>query len=434
MNLKTKITAFALLGCVYMHAQDSLGVWTLNGCINYALTNNIQIQKSKISLEQEQVSTKQAKAQLYPSLSASIGQNFSNNAFVGNSSTYSGNYGINASMDLYNGGKKWKAIQQQKLYEEAGTNSVASSELEIKMSILQLYMQILYAAEAVSINQTTVETAQYQRDRGEALMQAGSISKVDFAQLESQLSSDKYQLIVAENQLRTLKLDLKQLLELTANEQIDIDIPAIDETLVLNPLEDLNTIYADALNSLPNLKNSKLENEIAEIETAMAKSGYIPRISLTASVGTNHNTQSALSFSDQLLNNFNEGIGVSVSIPIFSNRETKSAVEKAQLAQKTSELGITETEKDILNEVENAYYDAIAAQTQYIAAKENLKALETSYGMIQQQFELGIKNTLELLTEKNNYLSAQQNLLQTKYTSIINTQMLNLYRGLEIAL
>lgn len=415
-------------------AQEKPVQWDLTNCIEYALKNNIQIQKSKITLEQSAVTTKQAKAQLFPSLSASINQNFSNYplAVGGGTANYSGNYGISSSLLLFDGGKTLKNISQQKLLEQVGQFNVQYSQKSIQFSILQSYLQILYAAESVKIDSATVEVSKFQFERGENLLKAGSISKVDLAQLESQYSSDKYQLVVAKNTLETQKLSLKQLLELKVTDELNISIPTLNDVDILKPLPVLQSVYETSLNVMPQLKSSKLSIQVAGLETQKALAAYLPKVNLNASVGTNHSTLSGLSFNQQLQDGFNDGIGLSVSIPIFTNRSTKSTVEIDRLNEKTSQLNLQDAEKSLLTEVESSYQDALSAQSQYVAASEKVKALQISYDLIEQQFNLGLKNTLDLLTEKNNLLSAKQSMLQAKYLSIMNVQMLNLYQDLPL--
>ncbi len=428
MKIRIIIISLLTLLTVSLTAQEKPKQWDLTNCINYALQNNIQIQKSKITLETNSVSTKQAKAAVFPNLSATVSQSYTNNPFVP-ANTYGGTYSINSSMTLFDGGKIKKNIEQQKLAEQASQYDLLNSQKNIQMSILQTYLQILYAAESVKINQATVKVSEYQQTRGEGLLKAGSISKADFAQLQSQSSTDKYQLVVAENTLSNDKLQLKQLLELAAADELDVVILELTDVDVLKPLPSLQSIYATSLNTMPTIKSSKLSIQVASLETEKAKTGYLPTISLSAGVGTTHGSSN---IGEQLKNGLYEAIGVSVSIPIFTNRETKSTVEKAILSEKTSKLNLQDTEKTLLKDIESAYQDAISAQSQYAAAEEKVKALQTSYDLIDQQYKLGMKNTLELLTEKNNLLTAQQNMLQAKYLSIMNTQLLNLYQDQPI--
>jgi len=435
MKIHIFLISFMVMIVTNLSAQEMPVQWNLTNCIDYALKNNIQIQKSKITLEQSAVTTKQAKAQLLPNLSASINQNFNNNPFLaggGSSSYYTGNYGISSTLLLFDGNKTQTNIRQQKLLEEVGQFNVQYSQKSIQFSILQSYLQILYAAESVNIDSSTVEVSKFQFERGTSLLKAGSISQVDLAKLESQYSSDKYLLVVAKNTLETQKLSLKQLLELSVKDQLNIPLPTLNNEDILKPLPNLQSIYEASLNVMPQLKSSRLNIQVASLETEKAKAAYFPKINLNASVGTNHSTLSSLKFNQQLQDGLYDGIGVSVSIPIFTNRSTKSTIEIDRLSEKTSQLNLQDAEKSLLTVIESSYQDAISAQSQYISANEKVKALQTSYDLIEQQFNLGLKNTLELLTERNNLLSAKQSMIQAKYLSIMNVQMLNLYQDLPL--
>jgi len=316
--------------------------------------------------------------------------------------------------------------------EEVGQFNVQYSEKLIQFSILQSYLQILYAAESVNIDSATVEVSKYQLERGGSLLKAGSISQVDLAKLESQYSSDKYLLVVAMNTLETQKLNLKQLLELSVKDQLNITIPTLNDLDILKPLPQLQSVYETSLSVMPQLKSGKLNIQVAGLEIEKSKAGYLPKINMNASIGTNHSTLSSYNFGQQLQDGYNNGIGLTVSIPIFTNRTTKSAVESSMLSEKTTRLNLQDTEKSLLTEIESIYQDAISAQSQYVSATEKVKALQTSYDLIEQQFNLGLKNTLELLTERNNLLSAKQSLIQAKYLSIMNMQLLNVYQDLPL--
>lgn len=435
MKLQTTLLSFLLIIATSLSAQDKPQQWDLTTCINYALKNNIQVQQSKITLEQSTVNTKQAKAQLFPNLSGSINQSFSNYPLIssgGVANVYTGSYALNSSLLLFDGGKTEKNIREQKLLEQVGQFNVEYSQKTIQFSILQSYLQILYAAETVNIDSATVEVSKTHFDQGQDLLKAGSISKVDLAQLESQYSSDKYQLVVAQNNLVTQKLTLKQLLELKVTDELNISMPTLNEIDILKPLAKLQSVYENSLNVMPQLKSSRLNIQVAGLETEKAKANFLPKVNINAGIGTNHSTALPGTFGKQVQDGFNDGIGLSVSIPVFTNRSNRSTLELDRLSEKTSQLNLQVAEKNLLTEVESSYQDALSAQSQYIAATQKVKALQISYDLIEQQFKLGLKSTLDLLTEKNNLLSAKQSLLQAKYLSIMNVQLLNLYQDLPL--
>ena len=282
--------------------------------------------------------------------------------------------------------------------------------------------------ESVRINENTVETSKAQRDRAEELYKAGSISLVDFSQLESQYSTDKHQLVVAQTSLDNYKLQLKQLLELDITQDIELSLSDIEETWVLAPLPDKQVIYTTSLAVMPQIKSSELSLENAELEKQKAKASYWPTISMNAGVGTGHLSGTNYSFGNKIWNNFNESFGITIKIPIFTNRENKTADNKAKLAITISQLELINSQKELLKTVEGIYLDATSAQSQYLSAKERLSYIQQSFKLTEEQFFLGMKNTLEMLTEKNNLLSAQQEVLQSKYMAIMSIQLLNIYQ------
>lgn len=415
---------------VALKAQEESQKWTLRSCLDYAIENNIQLKKSRVNELSGLEDTERAKAQLFPSLSASVTQGYVNypSSDVDKNNSYSGNYSINANWTVFDGGQRNKAIKQQKLQNEMDKLSTEQGEDDIQIAIVQTYMQVLYAMESVRINENTVETSKAQRDRAEELYKAGSISLVDFSQLESQYSTDKHQLVVAQTSLDNYKLQLKQLLELDITQDIELSLSDIEETWVLAPLPDKQVIYTTSLAVMPQIKSSELSLENAELEKQKAKASYWPTISMNAGVGTGHLSGTNYSFGNKIWNNFNESFGITIKIPIFTNRENKTAYNKAKLAIMTSQLELINSQKELLKTVEGIYLDATSAQSQYLSAKERLSYVQQSFKLTEEQFFLGMKNTLEMLTEKNNLLSAQQEVLQSKYMAIMSIQLLNIYQ------
>ena len=415
---------------VALKAQEESQKWTLRSCLDYAIENNIQLKKSRVNELSGLEDTERAKAQLFPSLSASVTQGYVNypSSDVDKNNSYSGNYSINANWTVFDGGQRNKAIKQQKLQNEMDKLSTEQGEDDIQIAIVQTYMHVLYAMESVRINENTVETSKAQRDRAEELYKAGSISLVDFSQLESQYSTDKHQLVVAQTSLDNYKLQLKQLLELDITQDIELSLSDIEETWVLAPLPDKQVIYTTSLAVMPQIKSSELSLENAELEKQKAKASYWPTISMNAGVGTGHLSGTNYSFGNKIWNNFNESFGITIKIPIFTNRENKTAYNKAKLAITTSQLELINSQKELLKTVEGIYLDATSAQSQYLSAKERLSYVQQSFKLTEEQFFLGMKNTLEMLTEKNNLLSAQQEVLQSKYMAIMSIQLLNIYQ------
>ena len=447
MRQRVVYLAISLLAASSLTAQEAKK-WTLNDCIEYALEKNIQLQQDKISLEESDVDVKTAKAALFPSLSFSTGHNVTNRPYQENSSTvsgteiissnnkttYSGNYGLNAQWTVWNGNKRMNTIKQRKMNREIAGLTVAETENSLQEQIAQVFIQILYADESVKIYVNSLQVSRATYERGVELFNEGSISKADLAQLEAQVSNDQYQLVTAQSSLRDYKLQLKQLLELDGTEEMNLVLPELADEHVLQPLPSQTDVYQQALASRPEIQSSKLNIESSKLDISVAKAGYYPTISLSASTGSTTNSASENAWGKQMKYGWNNMIGINLSIPIFDNRQNKSAVQKARLQYSSSQLDLINKQKELYKNIESLWLDATNARQQYDAAESKLKSSRTSFDMVSEQFNLGMKNTVELLTEKNNLLSAQQQRIQAKYMAILDRTLLNFYAGQEIKL
>ena len=449
-----KQVSLIILSCLLllpagMKAEDDMPKqWTLRNCIDYALEHNITIRRNRINVESTQEDVKTAKADFLPSLSGNISQRIVNrpnsasgtiisgdNITTSESKTsYNGSYGIDANWTVYNGSKRVNTLKQQQLNSRIAELTVDESENSIEENITQLYVQILYSAEAVKVNESTLEVSRKEFERGQELFNAGSIASSDLAQLEAQVSNDNYQLVTSQTALQNYKLQLKQLLELDGDFEMDLFLPPLDDSSVLIPLPTKDDVYQTALNLRPEIESSKLNIEASDMNIKISRAGYIPSLSLSAGIGTSNANGNDFSFSEQVKQNWNNSIGLTLSIPIFDKRQTKSAVNKAKLQRQTSELDLMDNQKTLYKTIESLWLSANSAQQQYVAATQKLKSTQASYALVSEQFNLGMKNTVELLTEKNNLLSAQQETLQAKYTAILNAGLLRFYQGEQIDL
>ena len=423
----------ALLGLRSAAAQEAPKTWTLQECLDYAYENNIQVRQSRNNQLSGIEDTKQAKAALFPSLVASTTQSYTNypSSEVTDNNSYTGTYGITAGMTIFEGGKLRTEVKRQKVQNQMDALSVEESVNDIRIAIVQAYMQCLYAADAVRINRSTAEASKAQRDRAEEMLRTGSISRVDFAQLQSQYSSDEYQIVVAGSTLDNYKLQLKQLLELDIMEEMNPAVPGVKEENVLKALPSKDEVYATALKVMPQIRRGELGVEAAKLEEKSARAGFYPSISLSASIGTGHMSNNDFESGSQIWNRFNENIGLTLSIPIFSNRKNRTAVNKAKIAVDNSYLEWTSLQKELLRDVESAYLDATSAQAQYLSAREKEKYARESYELTSEQFRVGVKNTVELITAQNEYSAAQQQVLQAKYLTLLSIELLNIYQGLS---
>ena len=421
-------------------------VWTLQECLDYALANNIQLQQKRITAASNHEDVLQSQAALFPSVSFSTNQNASWRPFAettinlaggtmttnSNSVSYNGSYGINANWTVWNGNRNTNTIKQNKLTEKMAELGIEQQANSIQEQIAQLYVQILYEREAVRVCQEIIKSSMMQRDRAKTMVEVGSLARVDLVQLEAQVSQDQYSLVQAQSQLSNYQLQLKHLLEIHDEEAFEVAVPEVTDAQVLSVLPNEQAVYNAALESRPEIQSSKLNVESSELAINTARAGYKPTVSMTAGIGSNNSSGQHTDFFKQVKTNMNNSLGLSVSVPILDNHQTRTNIRKAKYALQTSELNLQEQQKQLYSTIENYWLNATTSQQQFIAARKNVKSMQESYDLVTEQFNLGLKNIVELTTGKNNLLQAEQQLLQSKYTALLNSAMLKFYAGESI--
>ena len=439
-NIKTLVAAAIMMAApIYANAKQ----WSLKECIDYALENNITLQKTRLQKESAIEDIKQSTSALLPSLSFSSSQNVtyrpwpeSNRATVANGYVetsvdkvyYNGSYGLNANWTVWNGNRNYNQIKLNKITAQKAELDSAYTANSIQEQIAQLYVQILYSHEAVNVCKKTLEVSTLNENRGKEFVGVGKMSKSDLAQLTSQRAKDEYSVVEAEGNLRNFKRQLKQLLQITNDEEFDVTIPNTSDEMALQTIPAMNSVYASALNTRPEIKNAQIGIESSDLSIKMAKAQRMPTIGLSASAMTNTTSMSDNEWGIQLKNNFDVAGGLTLSVPIFDNRQTKTAIRKAKIQKQEYQLDLLDKQTTLYSTIENYWTQANTNQSMYKAAKESTKSAQVSYDLLSEQFRLGLKNTVELMTGMSNLLNAQQNELQSKYLTILNISMLNFYK------
>lgn len=433
--MKKTLLALAMVTAMTASGQRK---WTLSDCINYAIENNLSLRHARLTQQAAQENTKQSKAELMPSLSASTNHNVGWEPFIDSETSvgggkirktyYSGSYGINGKWTIWNGGKNTTQLRSDRLAEEQALLDVMEQENSIQEQIAQLYVQILYTNEAIAVNKQSLETSKKNEERGQQMVEVGSMSKAELAELSAQRATDEYNVVESETNLAKYKVQLKQLLELTDNE-FDIAMSTASDEQALAAIPSLASVYEQALLTRPEVKNAELEVKQADLQLKIAKAGYMPTVSLSAGVGTNTSTRNANGWGEQMKTGLSATAGVGVTVPIFDNRLTKTAVNKAKIQREQALLEQQNERDNLYDTIEDYWLDANSNQQKFRAAVANVESEQQSYNLLSEQFELGLKNIVELMTGKATLLRAQQNMLQAKYQTILCQQLLNFYQG-----
>lgn len=434
---------FVIMMAAFMAIETSAQkTWTLEDCINYAMQNNITLKKSKLQRQSAAEDVKQSKAALLPSLNASTNQSLGyrpwqdsgtttvTNGTVNtkvNKSYYNGSYGLNASWTVWNGGRNTNQVKLNELSAQQAELSEAETANSIQEKIAQLYVQILYLTEAVNVDKASLETSKKNEERGHEMVEVGKMSKADLAQLSAQRASDEYAIVEAQSQLATYKLQLKQLLELTDEQVFEIVVPQTTDTQALADIPSLTSVYEQALTSRPEMQNAQLAIKSSDISINVAKAGKLPTLSMTGGVGTSTNSLSNKGWGNQFKTNVDASVGASVSLPLVDQRQTKTNIAKARLQKEQALLDLQDKQKQLYQTIEGYWLDAQTNQQKFRAAKTAVESEQQSYDLLQEQFSLGLKNIVELMTGKDRLLTSQQNLLQSKYMTILSLQLLRFY-------
>ena len=427
--MKKMILFLAASCCLSMHAQKK---WTLDECINYAMENNLTLKLSKLKQQSAQEDVLQSKAALFPTLSASTNQGLGYSPFDNTGADkayYNGSYNVNAQWTVWNGGQNTNTVKQNKLTEEQAELSTNTTANSLQEQIAQLYVQILYMSEAIEVNRQSLETSKKNEERGQQMVEVGKMSKADLAQLTAQRAASEYSIVESESQLARYKLQLKQVLDLDAGTEFDVAIPSTSDQQALADIPSLMSVYEAAMGQRPEIKNARLGIESSNLQMKIAKAGSLPTVTLNGGVGTSTNSMSSLAWGSQMKNNFDLSASVGVSVPIFDSRRTKTNVNKARIAQEQAQTNYENEQHDLYSTIEGLWLDAVNNQQKFRSASASVESEQESYNLLSEQFNLGLKNIVELMTGKDKLLSAQQNKLQSKYTTILSQQLLKFYQN-----
>ena len=439
--MKKGLLILATMMSLSVSAQEK---WTLRECIDYAMQNSITLKQAHLTKQTATETRKQSQAALFPSLSASSNQSFGyrpwqssgmatvSNGTVNSSVTktyYNGTYGINASWTLWNGNQNHNQVKANKLSEEQAELKIEQSANSIQEQIAQLYVQILYMNEAIGVNRESLEASKKNEERGQEMVNVGKMSKADLAQLSAQRAMEEYNLVEAESNLANYKLQLKQLLEITGEQAFDVAMPTASDQQALASIPSVMNVYEQALTLRPEIKNTELALQASDVQLKIARAGHLPTLSMTGGVGTSTTSNNSNKWGEQMKTNFDASAGIGISIPIFDQRKARTAVNKAKIQHEQALLDQQDQQKKLYSTIEGFWLDAQTNQEKFRAASATVESEQQSYDLLQEQFNLGLKNIVELLNGKVSLLQAQQSKLQSKYMTILMQQLLKFYQG-----
>lgn len=451
--------------------------WSLEVCIQYAMENNILIKQTVLNTEYNQNLLKQSKLGQIPSLSGSGNYNYSwgrvldetTYRYSDNQSINSINLGISSSANLFSGLRVRNTILQNELNLMASYEDVEKVKNDISLSIAAAYLSIMFNRELLLVTQSQLEITGQQVERTLKMVEAGKLARGNFLELQAQYASEELNLVNAENQLAISLLNLQQMLDLPIDTAFDVVIPQLadpdEDPLMMNALE----VYRVAEQEMPEIKSAVLGLESAEKGLAIAKGGRSPQLYMSANFNSRYsdirqqvislsaptlvpigrtvggelvnslNPQEipafgAYPFFNQIQDNAAAGIGLGLSIPIFSGWQINSNIANAKIMHENAQLELQSKKLTLYSSIQQAYADAVAALKKFNATQQALVSMEESFKYTEKKFEVGLVNTVDYNMSKNQLIATQSDLLQAKYDFIFKTKILNFYKGEPITL
>jgi outer membrane protein len=450
------ILSLSLLVALTGYSQDK--IWTLEECINYAIDNNITIKQQELQTNYQENILLQSKLGRLPSLNGSASNNFSfgraldetTYRFTDNETVMSSNFYAGANVTLFGGLQKLNTIKSNQYNLEASVRDLEKIKDDISLAVAMNYLQILLNKELVAATESQLQTTLEQIDRTEKMVIAGSLARGSLLEIQAQAAREELQLINIQNQLSISYLDLAQLLELENTEGFEIDKPeiSIEESTLIDG--DVNGIFSEAEKLRPEIESSKLRLQSAEYDLKVAKGGLSPSLSLSTSFSTGYSDirQKLLGldpitndpiigeypFGEQINDNINYGIGLSLNIPIFNGWQAKTNISNSRINIQNAQYTLENNRKQLYKNIQQAYADAEASLKSYYASQKAVTSMVESFRYSEQKFNVGMVTPIEYNQAKSQLLSAEADLAQAKYEFIFKTKVLDFYRGILLTL
>ena len=438
--MKRIVITAALLAAFAAGAQAQERVWTLAQCIDHALENSLRIKQSELGVEQREILLNTAENSRLPGVSASSGQNFSfgrgltaDNTYA-NTNTTNTSFSIGADVPVFNGFRIKHNIELSKLDLAAATADLEKARDDIRVAVAQAYVQILYNMEIQDVARRQVEIDSLQVVRLTEMAANGMASRAEVSAQEASLAQSRVSATQAANNLSLAILDLTQLLELPSPEGFHIARPSV-EGLENSVLMSPESIYAEAVQTKPSVKAEEVRLDYAQKNIDLAKSAFLPTISLSGGLGTNYYTSSGFAragFLDQVKNNFSQYIGINLSVPIFTRFSNRNQVRNAKLSFNNQEIALENTKKTLYKEIQQAYYNAVGSQAKYRSSNVASASAEDAFALAQAKYENGKSGITEFNEAKARYMSAASDLVQARYEYLYQSKILDFYRGIDL--
>ena len=434
---------------VWAQAQDAKRLWSLEDCIRYATEHNLELKQREQEQESKKVALHTSKHSWLPSLNANVGQNFdfgrspSKTGVIVDQNSANTSASINLSMPIFDGFQIPNDIAARKLDLKAAIETLNKAKEDLAIHVASIYLQVLYNKEVKKIAELQVALSQEQIKKTEALVNSGKVPLSQLYDIKAQLANDEVTLTEAENNVQLALLDLAQILELEqGDESFDIMVPEIGNAVeqYMGSILPPDHIYDQAVTIKPQIKEQTYLLESQKRMLKVAQAGYYPKLNFGASYGNGYYHYSGegdyanLPFGDQLKNNARKTIGFSLSIPLFNRFQVRNSVRSARINIRNRELMMENTKKALYKEIQQAYYNATAAQSKYLASDKSVEANKKAFTYAEERYAAGKSTVFEFNEAKMKYAQSLSEQAQAKYNFIFRAKILDFYNGTSISL
>lgn len=432
--MKAKLIILSLLIATGAEAQEK---WSLRQCIDYAIEHNIEVKQQEVSRDEQKVELNTAKYSRLPSLNGSVSQSFGfgrttspiDNSYI-NMNTTGTSFGLNTDIPLFTGLQIPNNIALAKLNLKAATEDLNKAKEDISIQVTSAFLQVLFNEELCKVATQQVELSKEQYNRMQRMNEVGKTSTAELYEAKSRLAQDELSAVQAENNRKLALLDLSQLLELPSPEGFAILSP--ESTAGFTVLTSPEEVYNMAVISKPGILAARYRLEGSLKSIRIAQSSFYPQLSFGAGINTGFNTisgQEHNSFGTQLNDNLYKSIGLTLSVPIFNRLATRNRVKTARLQHFNQSLQLDNAKKGLYKEIQQAYYNAVAAEAKYASSGTAMEAAQESFRLMSEKYEQGKATAVEYNESKTNLLKSTSDQIQAKFDYLFRTKILDFYKG-----
>ncbi|MES2808941.1 MAG: TolC family protein [Bacteroidota bacterium] len=441
------------LTAIAAKAQEKV---TLQMAVDRTLANNLTIKQSLVNERIGDVDLQQAKNNFLPSLNASTqgGYNFGRSQVAGQF-TYTTATSFNASgnaqmqVTLFQGGQLRNQVIQNRLALDVNKGQTAKIKNDLILNVVTTYLQILTNQDLVIAAKQQIDLASQTLQRSDISFKAGNQTLADLSQAKAQVSTATLNLTTAQNQLDLSLLILKQFMEADPYAPIEVERPDITKLTDIQTIYSANEVVRTALNINPDIRLAELQQKTSQQAIKVAKSYYYPTVSLYAGLGSNYTDRlktkvidvinnvpvySPYSAFNQIADNLNQNIGLSVQIPIFNKFNTRSNVRRSELNFQTAQLNTQISKNNLSKTIIQAVLDLQAADKQYQSATQTFEANKDALNVTKQRYDVGLVNSLDYNTAVTNFNKSQTDMIQARYSVIFRSKIIDYYLGKTISL